>query len=407
MRLIFNKAMKILVFTTLYPNSVQANHGIFVEKRLLELLKRFDIDARVVAPVPWYPRWLANRRNLPNYHEIPEVETRNGIEVTHPRYPVIPGISWRFAPTVLFHFCKSSVERIRQTFYFDLIDAHFVFPDGVAGARIAKKIGVPCFLTARGSDINESPRYVLPRQYIKRTIRNVSHFVAVSNRLKHRLIGLGADSARISVLPNGVDTEIFSPDQSGSNLSGYETYKPYLLSVGSLRELKGHHLVIEALATTPGLENYALLIAGEGEWRNALQRLIEKFSLQNRVRLIGDIENSALPSLYSEAEAFILASRNEGCPNVLLEALACGTPVVASDVGAVPDLLPDELRTFMIKNREPALIGKSILACLAAGVSREMIRTYAKTLNWEATTASLYHLMTQYIGEKNGGGGER
>lgn len=395
--------MKILVFTTLYPNSVQANHGIFVEKRLLELLKHYDVEARVVAPVPWYPRWIANLRNLPKYHEIPKFETREGIEITHPRYPVIPGISWRVAPAILSFFCMAVTAQIRREFLFDLIDAHFAFPDGVAGAAIAKRLGVPCFVTARGSDINESPRHLLPRRFIKHSLKHIEHFVAVSKRLKIQLVELGADPAKVSVLPNGVNTEVFSPDQDDEGLTRYEIRKPYLLSVGSLREIKGHHLVIEALATTRSLENHSLLIAGEGELRTKLQRQIDGLSLQNRVRLIGDVPNNALPSLYAGADAFVLASRNEGCPNVVLEALACGTPVVASDVGAVPDLLPVELLPFMLREREPEIIGKSIQACVDACLSREGIRAHAKSLNWETTAASLFQLMNLHLVREKGG----
>ncbi len=394
--------MKILVFTTLYPNSVQTNHGIFVEKRLLELQRRFNIEAQVLAPVPWYPRWLVKRRNLPNYHDIPENETRNGIQIAHPRYPVIPGVSWRVAPTILFLFSRTTVQRIRQEFDFRLIDAHFAFPDGVAGARIAKSIGVPSFVTARGSDINESPRYFLPKRYIKGAITSVSHFIAVSERLRVRLVRLGADPEKVSVLPNGVDTEIFSPEHADGCSVADETDRPYLLSVGNLRELKGHHLVIEALARTAGLESFSLLIAGEGEWRSKLQRQIDDLGLQSRVRLIGDVPNNALAALYTGADAFILASSNEGCPNVVLEALACGAPVVASDVGAVPDLLPAELQVFMIKERSPANIGKLICACLDAGVSRKRIRAHAKSLNWDTTSDSLFQLMNQYIFEDEG-----
>ena len=379
--------MKILVFTTLYPNAVQPNYGIFVEKRLLELIKRFDIEARVLAPVPWYPKWLAKRRNLPNYHDVPKREVRNGIQIEHPRYPVIPGLSWRFAPTLLFVFCLSSVNRIRTNFMFELIDAHFMFPDGVAASRVAECLGVPCFVTARGSDINDSPNFLLPRWYIKSAFKRINRVIAVSERLKRKLVNLGAEESKIRVLPNGVDTEIFKADGQTNVSETFDIKERYLLSVGSLRELKGHHLVIRALAENPKLREFTLVIAGEGEMRAKLESLIEELSMQERVKLIGDVPNARLPSLYAGAAVFILASSNEGCPNVVLEALACGTPVVASDVGAVPDLLPSFLHQFMVTKRSSTSFSSAIEACITKEISREEIRAHAESLNWDATCA--------------------
>lgn len=394
--------MKILVFTTLYPNSVQTNHGIFVEKRLLELLRRFDVDARVIAPVPWYPRWLARRRNLPKYHEIPVREVRNGIEIEHPRYPVIPGLSWRFAPFLLHLFSRACVNRIRETFPFELIDAHFAFPDGVAASSIALEQELPCIVTARGSDINDSPNYLLPNFLIRGAFKRISKIVAVSERLKARLLQLGAEESKVEVLPNGVDSAIFKP-QTSQLVDRLGVSVPYLLSVGSLRELKGHHLVIRALAEHPALARFSLVIAGTGGMKNHLENLIQELEIEERVHLIGEVSNDELPALYSEADAFVLASSNEGCPNVVLEALACGTPVVATDVGGVPDLLPKELHDFMIKTRDVHAIANSVDACIKSNVSRESIRQHAVSLSWDATCATLQELMRGEIENHSSG----
>ena len=389
--------MHILVFTTLYPNAVQENHGIFVEKRLLELTKRFEIKASVVAPVPWYPRWLARQRNLPQYHLVAEHEVRKGVEIWHPKYPVIPGLSWRIAPLFLDWFAGGLVQRLHEQHRFDLIDAHFAFPDGVAAGRIARKLKLPFLVTARGSDINDSPQFLLPRRFLQSSFDDAAELIAVSRRLKERMISLGAVAQKISVLPNGVDTVVFKPEETSGLAESYGVNDPFILSVGSLRELKGHHLVIEAMANNPALKSYSLLIAGTGTMQSRLQQQIQELGLQNRVKLIGNVANDKLAALYSAAALFVLASSNEGCPNVVLEALACNTRVVASDVGAVPDLLPPSLHPFMINTRTPEAIGEKMVACLNAELEPEASRERGLALGWDSTCEALEHLMQAAI----------
>ena len=385
--------MKILVFTTLYPNSVQENHGIFVEKRLLELIKRHAVEATVIAPVPWYPRSIARRRNLPAYHQVPSRELRSGVEVWHPRYPVVPGISWRIAPWFLHWFSRRLAGRLHQENQFELVDAHFAFPDGVAAGFIAKKLGIPCLITARGSDINDSPRFLLPRAFLERTFKDAAQLIAVSRRLKDRMIELGAAAEKIRVIPNGVDTDVFNPQDGTDVAAAFGVDNPYILSVGSLRELKGHHLLIEAMAANRDLHPYSLLIAGAGTMEAELRRLINGLDIDSRVKLIGEVPNDKLAALYSGAELFVLASSNEGCPNVVLEALACNTRVVATDVGAVPDLLPEALHPFMIKERNPEEIGAKVLACINADIGANVPRDRATTLGWAQTCEALEKIM--------------
>lgn len=390
------RPMKILVFSTLYPNAVQQNHGIFVETRLLELRERHNVQPTVIAPVPWYPAWLSKWRGLPDYHLVDRREIRNGIEIEHPRYPVIPGVSWRIAPYILRWFSKRLARSLHNKSNFKLIDAHFAFPDGVAATMLASDLNLPCLITARGSDINDSPLFFLPKKFLKWSLESASHVITVSEQLKTRIESLFDQVNRISVLPNGVDTEKFTPTNSGKILETYDIREPYLLSVGSLRELKGHHLLIEAFAQREELKDYTLVIAGTGAMRNTLESLTASLGVADRVKLVGDIPNNELPRLYTAASLFVLASSSEGCPNVVLESLACGTPVVATNVGAVPDLLPERLLPFMVSQRTPASIGSQVIACLEANVAPGEIREHALTLGWESTCLKIYEIMSSY-----------
>ena len=257
------EAMKILVYTTLYPNAEQPHHGIFVEKRLLELRKHLDVDVQVVAPVPWFPFLSLLPRRNSRYAHIPKTEERSNILVHHPRYLVIPKLSWRIAPIMLVLSTLWTVLRLRRSgFDFDLIDAHFVFPDGVAAQIIGVLLGTPVFITARGSDINESPKYLIPRAMIKWALKHVEIAIAVSEELAQKMRQLGGESVAVAVLPNGVDRTKFFPRDGSSLRKSLNLKRRVVLTVGNLRALKGHDIVIRAM---PDIEDASLIVIGVGE----------------------------------------------------------------------------------------------------------------------------------------------
>ena len=157
--------MKILTFSTLFPNTEKPGHGIFVETRLRHLVASGQVEARVVAPVPWFPLSHPRFGNYAQFAKVPAAETRSGIAVLHPRYPVIPKVGMNLAPALLAAGARASVARmIDEGYDFDLIDAHYFYPDGVAAAMLGKYFNKPVVITARGSDITQIPAYRLPRR---------------------------------------------------------------------------------------------------------------------------------------------------------------------------------------------------------------------------------------------------
>ena len=386
--------MKLLVFTTLYPNASQPHHGLFVEKRLLELTRRYPCDVRVVAPVPWFPRWLRGKR-YEAFANVPQRETRNGVEVWHPRYLVVPKLTWRFAPLMIMLGALRTVRRLRrQGFDFDLIDAHFIFPDGVAAQMIGALTGTPVCMTARGSDINDSPRFWLPRRLIRWALVRATSVIAVSEELATKMRALSETPLSVHVLPNGVDRSLFysRPEPVIRDSLGMDG--PIVLTVGNLRELKGHDILIRAVAALPDV---SLIIIGTGEEETNLKRLIEDLGIADRVRLLGAVDNRDLPGYYNAADVFALASSSEGCPNVVLEAIACGTPVVATAVGAVPDLVPDSCRRLLVTERSPEAFAKSIAICLENPPSSNEMAARAETFGWASTCGRLEGLMSQCL----------
>jgi glycosyltransferase involved in cell wall biosynthesis len=272
----------------------------------------------------------------------------------------------------------------REGFDFDLIDAHYYYPDGVAAALLARLFGKPFVVTARGTDINLIPRYAVPRRLIQWTASRASASISVCRALSDALCDLGADPARLRVLRNGVDLERFrllerqvARDELGIGA------RPTLLSVGYLIERKGHHLVIEAMTKLP---QYQLLVVGAGPDRDALEALAARLDVAGRVRFVGAVPQEELPKYYSAADILVLASSREGWANVLLEAMACGTPVVATSIWGTPEVVADPVAGRLAGERSAASLATAVIELAASMPSRTQVRRYAERFSWKETT---------------------
>jgi hypothetical protein len=183
--------MKVLTFSTLYPNAARPAHGIFVETRLRQLIATGQVESKVLAPVPWFPLRHAAFGEYALHARAPSQEHRHGIEVIHPRYPLIPKIGMTLAPMLLAQAVKPAIRSLLERFEFDAIDAHYLYPDGVAAAILGKQFGKPVVLTARGTDVTLVPQYRLPRAMILWAARSAAAIITVSRSLKNGLAGLG------------------------------------------------------------------------------------------------------------------------------------------------------------------------------------------------------------------------
>ena len=378
--------MKLLTFTSLYPNVVKPSHGVFVENRLRHLVAGGRVEARVVAPVPWFPWRHARFRHYAEFARVPRREERFGIAVHHPRHAALPGIGMSVSPLAMALAARSTIaDLIKSGFEFDAIDAHYFFPDGVAAMLLGKWFGRPVVITARGSDIAVLSHYAMPRRMIRWAAREASAVVTVARALKDALIALDVDRDKIVVLRNGVDLKHFTPMARDASraLLGLSTDEPVVVSVGRLVPLKGHDLVIEAIAALPGVR---LLIAGSGPERQSLEQLVARLGVSERVHFLGQVAHDALPPVYSAADALVLASSSEGWANVLLEAMACGTPVVATDVGGSSEVVTAPEAGRMVGERSSRGIAAALSELLASRTDRAATRRYAECFGWDETT---------------------
>lgn len=378
--------LRLLTFTTLYPDSVRPNHGVFVENRLRHLIASGMATSEVVAPVPYFPSAQSRFGKWADYAKIPPLETRHGVLVHHPRYPVIPRIGMSIAPLLMYAALLPVLRRLlAQRPAFDAIDAHYMYPDGVAAAWLARHFGLPVAVTSRGTDVNLIPAHRVPRLLIRRAIAEADALIAVSAALKAAVVTLGAPEKKVTVLRNGVAINLFHPPDDRPALRRMlGLSRPTLLSVGYLVERKGHHRTIEAMEQLP---EFALLIAGDGPERPKLEAQVARLGLQDRVHLLGARPHAELPPLYGAADAMVLASSREGWANVLLESMACGTPVVASNIWGNPEVVQDPAAGVIAEHNTPDGIADGVRRLFAALPDRAATRAYAERFSWDETTA--------------------
>lgn len=393
-----SRPIRTLLFSTLYPSASRPIHGIFVETRLRELLKSGAVETRVVAPVPWFPSKNPRWGEYSLMAQTPARERRNGIDVLHPRYPLVPKIGMTAAPVLL---ALASARAVRQVldegFDFDLIDAHYYYPDGVAAAMLARRFRKPLAITARGTDLNLIPNHALPRRMIRWAAGQADASIGVCAALVDVLRGWGVDEKRLHVMRNGVDLQRFRPQPQAEarrelGLDG----GPLLLSVGHLIERKGHDLVIGAMPRVLRRHPDArLFVIGEGQERGRLEAQLRSLGLERRVRLTGAVPNDRLAVWYSAADALVLASSREGWANVLLESMACGAPVVATRIWGTPEVVADDEVGLLVDRRDSGALADGILALLARPRDRAAVRRYAEGFGWDQTSRAQRELFSR------------
>ena len=394
--------LRLLTFTTLFPNAAQPNHGIFVENRLRHLVAETGTEATVLAPTWWFPSTNKRFGAWASFAAVPRHEQRHGLAIHHPRALTMPKLGMYTAPYALYRAARRELHRlIAQGQRFDAIDAHYLYPDGVAALFLACEFRLPLAITARGSDVTELPDYALPRAQIRRAIAGADALIAVSAGLKRRLVELGAPDEKVTVLRNGIDTTLFHPGP-WPGIAGRDAMRarlgltgPTLISVGGLIPRKRHHLAIDAMALLPGA---TLLILGAGPEHAALEARATQRGVSDRVRLLGPRPHAELPAYYAAADLSILASSREGWANVLLESMACGTPVVASDIPGNPEVVQRREAGLIVQHNTAEGIATAVQDLLATPPDRAATRRYAEGFGWAETSAGQLALFQRITG---------
>ena len=391
--------MRVLTFTSLFPNKIQPNNCIFIHRRMSHFARRPGNEVVVVAPVPYFPGWLSSS-SWHLYSQIPRQEQIDNLETYHPRYPLIPKVAMALHGYLIFLGSRDLVQSLHRQKPFDFIDAHYVFPDGFAGVLLGKMLGLPVIVSARGTDMNLFPTFRTIRPLIHWALERVAGGIGVCSPLKDLMVehGLAPDKAR--VIGNGVEASLFQPvdRKTARKRLGICQNAEVIVSVGGLIERKGFHFLIPAVAEIlPRHPRVQLHIVGEGPDRDKLNTLIRKYALEQQVFLKGSQPNAELKCWYSAADISALVSSREGWPNVILESMACGTPVVATGVFGVPEVIISPELGLMVDQSIPS-IAQGLESALARNWDRRIIERHAQQRTWDVVADEVERFFEERIG---------
>lgn len=380
---------RVLVFTTVFPHSGQPSVGLFVKERMFRVGRRIPIV--VVAPYPWFPlQGLITRFWKPHFRRpAPSHEIQQGFEVYHPRFLSIPGLLKGWDGILMALCCFPLLLRLRKSFRFNVIDAHFAYPDGYAATLLANWLRVPATITLRGTEVPLS-RYPARRVRMLKALRHARRVFSVAEALKSHVVAMGADADKIGVVGNGVDISKFHPVDrvEARRQLGLPEDANVLVSVGGLVERKGFHRVIDVLPRL--LQHYPnlhyLIVGGasvEGDMSMQLKEQVRNLELCDQVHFLGSLAPEELKVPLSSADVFVLATRNEGWANVFLEAMACGLPVVTTDVGGNSEVVCREEFGMIVPFGDAEALHDGLITALAKSWDRKLIVDYALENDWE------------------------
>ncbi len=392
-------ATRVLSLSTVYPRPDEPNLGLFVRSRL-EHIARAESSTRLMVVAPLAAIDYSRRRSG-NSGSL-STDYRDTLPVLRPRWLYPPG-GGPLNPFFLFARLLAPLARLRKGFPFQLIDAHFGYPEGVAAWLLARAFRCPFTVTLRGNETMHG-EHRLRRALIGRSLRGANRVITVSNRLREYAVSLGADSEKVKTIPNGVNSAVYYPHDRNAMRVKHDipVDTPVILSAGYLVERKGHHRALSALRElrTGGLPAKLLIAGGpggEGRYQEHIEHLITSLRLEKEVRMLGEVSQETLSELMSAADVFCLASSREGWPNVVHEALSCGTPVVVTDVGAAREMVPSEEHGFVVPPGDEPALASALRRALLKTWNREAIAARAQSRSWEKVAQEVLEEFHQVI----------
>jgi glycosyltransferase involved in cell wall biosynthesis len=385
--------LRVVVLTTFFPSPRDPFRTPFL-RNLVDAMAS-DCAQELVIPVPRRPPIGPWRDAQP----VPATETHAGWTLAHPRYLAVPGLHWLSGLTYFLGVWRT-LRALRQRHGRFVLHAHCAYPDVVGAALAARLLGLPLVATAHGSDINISGRQRLLRPQIRWALRGARRVIAVSAPLAEAVSELTKLPAnRIECIPcAGYAPAVFHPRDAGERVRLRQALDVaadarLVLFVGHLVPVKALDVLLRAWSRLPGDSSVGahvrLVLIGEGTERDTLEQQARVLGISDRVAFLGPQPQPVVADWIAAADLLTLPSHNEGSPNVVVEALASGTPVVASRVGGIPDLVDDGVNGLLVPPGDAA----QLAAALAAALGRR----------WDPTriAASIAHLTWPALGRRN------
>ena len=388
--------MRALLFSNLFPTSRDPNRGLFTRQIAAELARLCDLE--VAVPLPWFPSGRLAARLAPAYARefgaLADRQEFDGVVATYPRYPLIPKLSERAHDQFMYLGVRGAIARRHHERPFDVINAHWLYPDGVVAARIGALLKLPVVLTGLGCDVNEDLRNPAKRPRILEAAHAAAAITTVSQPLADVLREAGVPADRITVIPNGVDTARFSlGDRDAARRTLDLDASPLVVCVSRLSHEKGVDVLVDAAsrlaATLPAAR---FVVVGEGPERPALEARIAATGLGDRFRLAGAVPHAMVATWMTAADVIAMPSRREGHPNAAMEALACGRPLVASQAGALTELVTAS-RGLTVPPADAAALSAALATALTHNWDHAAIAASMREESWSRAAASYYRVL--------------
>lgn len=355
--------MRILTISGLFPSRNAPAHGVFVLQRT-KALRDAGHEVRVLAPVPWVPPGPVPARYA-KIRSTPRDEVIEGIPVRHPRYFMIPKVGVYAQDRLYACGIARAARAAMDDFHPDLIDVHYLYPDACGVARVANRLGLPYVCSARGSDVKTLGRMPLLARRMRDALRGAAAVVAVSRDLAETMRRLTLFEGDINVIPNGIDPRVFHPRsrEEARGALGIPVRGRVVVCVGHIAPSHGQALVVDAFDGPHAPPDVNVYLIGGGAGLEEMRREVARRGLAARINLPGPAPHAQIPLWFAAADASLHPGSHAGCPNAVLESLACGTPCLASDIPEMREVI-DSDRQGLLVAREPTAIARGITALL-------------------------------------------
>ena len=378
--------MKVLFLTNLYPSADAPTRGMY-NVHVFGAISRY-CDTRLISPRPWWSRLKQPGKLL----SAPR-EDRSGMPAIYPNLWTIPRCGLPRNGAMLTRSLRPYIRRIHDEFPFDAILAAWAYPDAVAAAALAREFDCPLVVNVLGSDINELAQRPALRPQIVAALLQAHRVIAVSGALRERVLELGLPPEQVIVQHNGVDRGkfILQGKTAMRKSLGLPTDRQIILYVGNFVPEKGVDTLVEAMhhLKEAGRKDIMLALVGSGSLEPILQARVAQHNLQEQVRFCGRRLHTEIPDWMAACDVFCLPSRREGCPNVILESLSSGRPVVASHVGGVPELL-DETTGYLVPAGDAPSFAANLNAALEREWNADALRESVRCNTWELAGQAYY-----------------
>lgn len=395
----------LMILSTAFPNTYDISLGTFVADQAAALSKL--CPTMVIAPVsiPLPLRKFHGERQLK--FGIPWRQ-ENGYLTYRPRFFDFPRFgtylnSYSMLASVLWLLLRTKIRP-------DVIHSHFAFPAGYVGVLLGRLFEKPVFITVHGYDIHTfaqvpavtgyraytavaaTREYALVRRATQYALQNCSLVIAVSKELRGWVIRLGIPPNKVVVVPDGVHVQKFQPEDQvqARNAVGLPSDRKVVLYVGHLVDRKDVSTLINAFARVVHQEHVLLVIVGDGPLRSKLEHEVRSLSLTDRVRFVGAKPHDEIPVWMNACDVFSLPTLYDTFGCVLLEAMACGKPVIATRVGGIPEVVENGTHGFLVEPSDESQLANALLAGLRRDWNPQALIAHAAQYSWDTVAAQLF-----------------